>query len=155
MPRQLVWFRNDLRTRDNPALAAAMHAGETIALFVISAPQWRGHGMGNNRIAFLLRSLEALSVDLAALRVPLRIVMAASFDDVPAQLARVVAALGVGVVHCNAEYAIDERRRDARAATVIEREGAQLRLHHGGVLSPPGRGAHGQRYPVPLCSRRS
>ncbi|MCP1367457.1 deoxyribodipyrimidine photo-lyase, partial [Halomonas sp. BBD48] len=44
MARQLVWFRSDLRTFDNTALAAAAAKGPVIAVFLHCAPQWREHG---------------------------------------------------------------------------------------------------------------
>ena len=34
--RQLIWFRSDLRVRDNTALTHAMQAGPTLALYLIS-----------------------------------------------------------------------------------------------------------------------
>ncbi len=33
---QLIWLRSDLRAHDNTALAAAMEAGPTLALYVIT-----------------------------------------------------------------------------------------------------------------------
>jgi hypothetical protein len=40
----LVWFRSDLRVRDNPALHAACSAqGPVTACFLIAHRQWREH----------------------------------------------------------------------------------------------------------------
>ena len=38
--RQLMWFRTDLRVHDNSALAAAMAAGATVAVFLLSPGEW-------------------------------------------------------------------------------------------------------------------
>ncbi|MEO6653182.1 MAG: deoxyribodipyrimidine photo-lyase [Ilumatobacteraceae bacterium] len=35
MPRSIMWFRRDLRLRDNPALAAALADGDVLPLFVV------------------------------------------------------------------------------------------------------------------------
>ncbi|HCP78935.1 MAG TPA: hypothetical protein DIU11_14780, partial [Pusillimonas sp.] len=37
------WFRTDLRVADQPALAAAMQAGPTVAFYIASPSQWRAH----------------------------------------------------------------------------------------------------------------
>ncbi len=138
MARQLIWFRSDLRTADNPALCAAMGQGETVALFMICAAQWRAHGVGDNRISFLLRCLAALATELRALGVALRILDVPRFDGAAVALERVMLELGAETLHFNAEYPLDERRRDAAVRREIERTGRQVRIHHGHVLMPPG-----------------
>lgn len=58
---QLVWFRNDLRLADNPALHAAVQAGEPVLLLYVlderagAASRW-----------WLHHSLSALAADIAA-----------------------------------------------------------------------------------------
>ncbi len=64
--RTLVWFRNDLRVADHPALHHAMTHGETVAVFCICSRQWRDHGVGDNRLGFLLDSLHALAASCAS-----------------------------------------------------------------------------------------
>jgi deoxyribodipyrimidine photo-lyase len=68
--RSLVWFRSDLRVHDNPALFEAMADSEVVAVFCLAPAQWRAHDVGDNRLAFLLRSLGALSHELARLTAP-------------------------------------------------------------------------------------
>ena len=138
MGRQLVWFRDDLRVADNPALLAAMHAGETVALFVVAAAQWRAHGIGANRIAFLLRCLEALARDLRALRVPLKIRDVPWFAETETCVDALMADVDAHTLHFNAQYPLDEQRRDRCVIERIERSGRVVRVHHGQVLAPPG-----------------
>lgn len=67
----LMWFRDDLRLRDNPALAAAAQAGPVVALFVLdegAAGRWRP---GGAQRWWLHHSLCALRDGLAAHGVPL------------------------------------------------------------------------------------
>ncbi|MEJ2133104.1 MAG: deoxyribodipyrimidine photo-lyase [Gammaproteobacteria bacterium] len=52
----LVWFRNDLRVADNPALMHARERGRVVACFAICSAQWREHDVGDMRLAFLARS---------------------------------------------------------------------------------------------------
>jgi hypothetical protein len=67
----LVWFRNDLRVADNPALTEACACGPVVACFVVSTNQWRVHDVGDRRLAFLGRSLNALARELAILGIPM------------------------------------------------------------------------------------
>jgi deoxyribodipyrimidine photo-lyase len=137
-PRSLVWLRNDLRLRDNPALDAARRDGPVVAVYCWCPEQWRSHGMGPRRMAFLLRHLRVLANDLAARGIPLHILRAERFNAVPDALLTLAQSLGVSAVHCNAEYPVDEQRRDRRVAQHLQQAGGVLHCHHGNVLSPPG-----------------
>ena len=80
--RQLIWFRTDLRVQDNSALAAAMQAGATIALFIITPGQWLAHDDAASKVDFWLRNLRALQSRLAQLNVRLFIRPAEDWDEV-------------------------------------------------------------------------
>ena len=86
--RSLVWFRADLRTRDNPALhhACAESGGGVIGAFIICPQQWREHDWADVRVEFILRTLRELSGKLGKLNIPLLIRTAPRFKDVPATL---------------------------------------------------------------------
>lgn len=58
--RQLIWFRTDLRVRDNNAFCAAISAGPTVAVFILSPAQWQQHHDAANKIDFWLRNVQAL-----------------------------------------------------------------------------------------------
>ena len=58
---QLYWLRTDLRVADNTALTAAMNAGPTLALYLITPEQWRAHDDAPCNIDFWLRNLAELS----------------------------------------------------------------------------------------------
>ena len=63
----LVWFRQDLRLHDHPALTHAIQSGRpVIALYVLDTdPEQRSMGAASQW--WLNRSLQSLSTDLAAL----------------------------------------------------------------------------------------
>jgi deoxyribodipyrimidine photo-lyase len=61
-----MWFRRDLRVRDNPALLAALEEGSVQALFVLDPALWSGAGPA--RRAWLAANVLAL-----AERIPLSI----------------------------------------------------------------------------------
>lgn len=138
MTTQLVWLRSDLRIHDNMALASAMAAGPTVACFVLSPLQWRKHDVGDVRIAFLHRTLRELARDLAELRVPLKLVVAEQFSDVPAALVALIKQIAAAGLHFNAEYPLNERKRDSRVIRAAEQLGCAVHSFDGSVVRVPG-----------------
>ncbi len=137
--RTLVWFRNDLRVSDHPALHHAMETGEAIAVFCFCNRQWRDHDVGDNRLAFLLDSLHALAAELRDLGVPLRLITEPWFADVPKRVINLARAVRADALAFNDEYPLNERRRDDSVRAACEREGIAVTVHHAGTLLPPGR----------------
>jgi len=137
--RSLVWFRNDLRVADNPALYEAAAAGEVVGVFLLATRQWRQHDVGDNRLAFLLDCLEGLSEDLAALNIPLCIVRSPRFADAPRSLLRLATDVGARRLAFNREYPLNEQVRDSRVTRACEEAGIETWSFDGGVILPPGR----------------
>ena len=54
----VMWFRRDLRVRDNPALLAALEEGPVTGLFVLDPALWAGAGPA--RRAWLAANVLAL-----------------------------------------------------------------------------------------------
>ena len=82
---RLVWFRNDLRLADNPALRHACAGDEPVAaLFIVSPTQWQTHKLAPVRQRFMLAQVDAMGRELAALQ-------AAAFTPV---------SLGARVLRC-------------------------------------------------------
>ncbi|MGL5537086.1 MAG: deoxyribodipyrimidine photo-lyase, partial [Aeromonas veronii] len=93
---KLVWFRNDLRLADNPALRHACAGDEPVAaLFIISPAQWRQHKMAPVRQRFMLAQVDELGRERAALGVPLHLLRVETFAEVPVALADLCRELGV------------------------------------------------------------
>ncbi len=75
----IVWFRNDLRIHDNPALIRAMEKHEHVAALYACDPRWFGGTtslfnfpkVGAMRAQFILESLTELQRNLAGLGIPL------------------------------------------------------------------------------------
>jgi deoxyribodipyrimidine photo-lyase len=104
-----MWFRRDLRIRDNPALLSALEDGPTTALFVVDPAIWSG--AGSARRAWLAANVLAL-----ADRLPLTIRYGDPVDVVPA----VAAVAGAGRVHIAAETTPYGRRRDAAVGGLVQ-----------------------------------
>jgi len=61
----IVWFRNDLRVHDHPALAAATKDGDRVVpVFILNDHLLAGRSAGANRNRFLLESLQDLKKSL-------------------------------------------------------------------------------------------
>ncbi|MBA1279171.1 MULTISPECIES: deoxyribodipyrimidine photo-lyase [Pseudomonadaceae] len=135
---QLIWLRSDLRVTDNTALSAAMNAGPTIALYLITPVQWLAHGDAACKVDFWLRNLGALSARLAELNVPLLIRCVDDWQAVPALVADLCREHEIGSVHINDEYGVNEQRRDEAVAAALLHTGASLRQHLDQLLFAPG-----------------
>ncbi len=137
---RLVWLRSDLRVRDNTALAAAAARGDgpLLAVWLLSPAQWRAHDDAACKVDFWLRNLAELSKSLAALNIPLLLRTAERWDDAAAVLLALCREHGVRSVHVNAEYGVNEQRRDRAVAATLQDAGIAWHSHTDQVLFAPG-----------------
>ncbi len=148
----LVWFRADLRVRDNPALhEACRRSGDgVIAVFLLAPLQWHEHDMADIRANFLLRNLHELSADLAALNIPLLVRSAARFSDTTAALLRLAEEHRCEALYFNIEYEVNEARRDEAVRKAFESAGRPVHAFHDHCIIAPGqvRTQQGEAYTV-------
>lgn len=136
--QQLIWFRNDLRIHDNTALHAALHAGPSVAVFIISPGQWLAHDDAACKVDFVLRNLSELKKSLASLNVPLLIRTADQWQQTPELIEKLCQAFNIGAVHVNTEYGIHESQRDAAVGTQLVDHGILFHSHLDQLLFKPG-----------------
>ncbi|WP_409420244.1 deoxyribodipyrimidine photo-lyase [Pseudaeromonas sp. ZJS20] len=122
---QLVWFRQDLRLVDHPALSRACRLarqrGEAVeAVFVISPAQWARHHMAPVRQAFLLARLDVLGAELARLGIRLHCLRVDWFVEIPTALQQLVQARGATALHALTASEHDERGRDADVQRALQ-----------------------------------
>ena len=79
MSKNLMWFRNDLRLNDNPALHHAVQAGEVLPVYILPS------GLGGASRWWLHYSVQGLQKDLANMGVEL-ILRSGNVADVLADL---------------------------------------------------------------------
>jgi len=135
---QLIWLRRDLRVSDNTALSAAMAAGPTIALFLLTPGQWRIHDDAPCKVDFWLRNLAELATELRRLNVPLLIRHADDWQTVPAALRQVCHEHAVRAVHFNDDYGVDEQRRDHTVSEALHQDGIVTQRYLDRLLFAPG-----------------
>lgn len=137
---KLVWFRNDLRLADNPALRHAYAGDEPVAaLFILSPTQWRQHKLAPVRQRFLLAQVDVLGRELAALGIPLHLLRVETFSEVPAALAELCRELGVTQLYANQAIEIDELRRDQAVSAALAEQAVGCHWLNGCCVLPPGR----------------
>jgi deoxyribodipyrimidine photo-lyase len=133
-PITVVWFRQDLRIADNPALSAAVAAGgPVIPLYVLddeTPGQWRPGGASR---WWLERSLAALGADLARLGSPLVLRRGRADQVVPAFMAET----GARAIHWNRCYEPYAVARDTHLKERLRQEGHDVASHAGSLLREP------------------
>lgn len=135
---QLLWLRNDLRTHDNTALAAACARGPTLAVWLVSPAQWLAHDDAACKVDFWLRNLHCLRQSLDALNIPLLIVPANHWDDAPQVLLELCQQHAVSTVHLNEEYGVNEQGRDQAVQQRLSQAGIQVCSYLDQLLFKPG-----------------
>ncbi len=137
----LVWFRNDLRIADNPALhdACREHGNEAVVgVYLVSVRQHERHGEGACRLGFVRQTLNHLRASLAALNIPLWVAPAPEFADAAGVLMDIARRTNARSLYFNAEYPLNEVRRDRAVTEACAADGIDCQLRHGDVLMPPG-----------------
>lgn len=129
----IVWFRDDLRVADNPALRAAVDDGAAVALYVLDeeSPGIRPHG-GAARW-WLHHSLASLRGDLDALGIPLLLRRGPAADVVQ----KTTTAIGAGTLYWNRRYGAAERTVDAGIKTWAGDSGLHVSSFQASLLHEP------------------
>ncbi len=135
----LIWFRNDLRLADNPALFHALASGnKTTALFIVHSEQHQIHGEAPAKFEFLkahvnnlIERLNKLGVNSVVKQLPL-------FADVPDYLLQVAQQLSIQSIYINRSYWFNEQQRDQQVKNILHTNKIQLHSYHSNYLLPPG-----------------
>lgn len=147
----LVWFRNDLRCEDNPALhAAATQQQPCVALYIATPQQWQQHHLAPIKYDLIKRRLQQLKRQLAALNIPLICLHCADFAAVPKQLLQFCQQHQIKHCYFNREYALNEQRRDQAVQHCLNASGYPVSAFDEACLVPPDsvRTAQGGMYKV-------
>jgi len=146
---KLVWFRNDLRVRDNPALYQASEyeqknnldsANRTgvIAVVTFCPQQWSLHDDSPNKISFWLENLAKLKLELNALNIPLKVIYGDFFSSVGPALLELAKCYQCDALFANEEYCLNEQRRDDQVEALFKKSGLNVYRCHGDTVIAPG-----------------
>lgn len=132
-PLAVLWFRQDLRLADNPALDAAIRHGAVLPLYVLddaTPGPWR---WGGARRWWLHHSLAALARSLAALGSRLVLRRGPAGHEV----ARIAAETGASTVFWNRCYEPHAVRRDRDIKAALKAGGIAAGSFNAALLAEP------------------
>lgn len=129
----LVWFREDLRLDDHPALAAAAQAGPVSAVYILEEGDGLGRPLGGALKWWLHHSLASLKDSLARHGIDLILQRGDPRELIPA----LANALGAGTVHWNRRYYAWSRPLDMAIKADLTAQGIQVTTHQAAVLTEP------------------
>jgi deoxyribodipyrimidine photo-lyase len=140
----ILWFRQDLRLQDNPALHTALVRGTAvIPVFVLdeeSAASWKIGGAACWWLHHSLASLEASLHQRGS-----RLVIARG--DAAEELSRIVRSAGARAVYWNRRYDPTSLEIDRRVEKLLSGDGIEVRTFNGSLLNEPAAIANKQGRP--------
>ena len=149
------WFKMDLRCADNHALSlASAKAKDTgvplICMYLVSPQDFEAHLRSPVRVDFMLRTLEVLKRDLAKLDIPLHIETVEKRRKLPDKVFELMGSWGSKHLFANAEYEVDELRREANLVRDLSENGMAFEVVHDSCVVPPGQlqSGSGNQYAV-------
>ena len=136
----ILWFRQDLRLADNPALVHAVGTGRPILpVFILD----QGFEMGAASLWWLDKSLRALDAALQGRGA--RLILRSG--DSEAELRRLIDKTGADAVFMNRRFEPGAFARDADIAHALEAEGVACKGWNGTLLARPGSVLNGSGLP--------
>ena len=130
----VVWFRDDLRLGDHPALWEAAGSGRPLlCVFNFDTASEGLRALGGAARWWLHGALEALDEALAARGGGLALFRGAAVDMIP----RIAAASSASAVFWNRRYGLAERRIDEAVKSALARLGIAGRSFNGHLIHEP------------------
>ncbi len=129
----LVWFRNDLRISDNPALGAALASGKPVLGAYIHEADPGLRRPGGASMWWLHKSLNALALSLGDMGIPLRVLQGHASELV----AQMVQEDAVGVVYWNRRYDLAGRTIDAQIKSALRGRDVAAHSFNAALLVEP------------------
>lgn len=114
----IVWFKNDLRIMDNPALYfAAQQSAENsqnqlLAVYVFCLKEFRTHQFSDCKIMLIIEAIRKLQGDLNKYGIPLLVCFEDDSSKVPFVVAKLCHETNCKGLFFNRQYEDDELRRD-------------------------------------------
>ncbi|MGS2722562.1 deoxyribodipyrimidine photo-lyase [Porticoccus sp. GXU_MW_L64] len=137
----LVWFRNDLRLDDNPALYHACHharsEGKPVrAIYCATPEQWHIHSEAPAKLALRSDALQNLQRQLASLGIALDTLQVPLFGDLPSAIANYCGQHSICELWFNRELFINEQQRDQAVVQTLKSAGIPCQSFCNELLLP-------------------
>ncbi|MGB3620496.1 MAG: deoxyribodipyrimidine photo-lyase [Ketobacter sp.] len=138
-PLHAMWFRNDLRILDNPALQAACSSGsKVLAIYLYTPDQHKLHHAGDTKLRFVLENVVSLRRDLEQAGITFAALRCTTYSDSVNTLVKLCKHHNVTRVFANREMELNEIRRDRSAQQALAAAGTELQFSHDQTLLKPG-----------------
>ena len=139
----ILWFRQDLRLADNPALNKAVETGRSVVPIYILDQGSTVRPMGAASLWWLDKSLRVLDASIhdRGGRLILR------RGDSEAELRRLIDETGADTVFMNRLFEPDAFARDADIAHALQAEGIDCKGYNGALMGRPGSVLNGAGQP--------
>jgi deoxyribodipyrimidine photo-lyase len=137
----LVWLRNDLRYLDNPALyyasLEANSAKEGIAVIVTPTPkQWAQHNESDAKNGLRAGLIKNLAKTLATLGIPLHILNANTFDQIPDAITEFCLSNNIKHLWFNRDLPIHEQQRDQAVCEQLQQYQINVHIQATDIIVP-------------------
>lgn len=121
---RLVWYRNDLRILDNPALyyACKNFKGKIIALFISTPVQWKNHNISKKQIIFIYKNLIQLQKSLFSLGINLLFHKSTNFSKMIKWFENFCINKKIKKVFYNKQYELNEIKRDSKIEKILKKK---------------------------------
>ena len=137
--KSLVWFRNDLRMDDNPALREACKMSEEVhAIYIYSQHQNKEHYAANCKIDFFIENLRDLSKSLSKVNIPLTIINSDGFNDNPEIIKKYIELNSIENIFWNNQFGEDEKNRDKSVKDFLVNLNIGIKIFDEQVVFEPG-----------------
>jgi len=138
MQRNLVWFRNDLRLSDNPALYHACQQNQAvIAIYIATPEQWQRHDDAAVKIDFWRRNLHVMQADLAKLNITLHYFQVDDYQKIPKLIETICRQWQISTLFFNHDYPVNEQQRDNKVIERCQQLNVNCHVYHDQLLLTP------------------
>lgn len=136
-----IWFRNDLRLHDNPAVTAALQQQQGSkaipALYLASPGQWQAHHWAAIKIDLLWRHLAQFQRDAAQHQVALEVIIVDDWQQAAKACLSFCQRHQITDLYFNAEYPVHEQRRDRAVRVWLAEHQVTCHQFDGQLLVAP------------------
>ncbi len=137
--KSLMWFRNDLRMDDNPALREACKSSDEVhAIYIYSQNQNKKHNEANCKTEFFIENLKVLESKLSNINIPLNIITSEGFKDNSEVIYNYVKNHSLNKVFWNNQFGIDESERDLSVQNYLKDKNIEFENFDEQVIFAPG-----------------
>lgn len=147
---KLVWFRQDLRVADNPALFNAVEAGTVIAVYLETTEQRKEHHDSQAKRDFITDNVRLLRDALNQINIPLLYQEVETYQKAVKKILAIAKEYGVDAVYFNNEYPVNEKQRDLEVKNLLESKSIAVFQFDADLMVPPNRvkTQHGDSFKV-------